>query len=82
MAERLTAPPDDTVLETVFSVVSSGIIVIVKSQISASSLPEYGQSAVRGSEMKVEFTSEEISTFVYTPLVNGFSRGCTGNLRI
>ena len=82
MAERLTESPDDTVLETVFSMVSSTIIVIVKSQISASPLPECGQSAARGSDLNVEFTSGEISTFVYTPPVNRLSQGCTENLRI
>jgi len=82
MAERLTESPDDTVLETVFSVVSSTTIEMVGSQISASSLPDCGQSAARGSEVKVEFTPEEISTFVYTPPFNRLSQGCTGNPRI
>jgi len=36
MAEYLTTSPDDTVFEIVFSVISSTILAIAKSQISGS----------------------------------------------
>ena len=75
MAERLTESPDDIVLEIVFSAISSPIIVIAKSQTSALPLPMCGESAVCGSDMNVEFTSREISTFVCMPPVNGFHKG-------
>jgi len=82
MAERLTESPDDIVLEIVFSMISSPIIVMAKSQISALPLPVCGESAVRSSDMNVKFTSKEISTFVYMPPVNRLSQGGMENLRI
>ena len=47
MAERLTESPDDVVLEIVFSMISSPIVVMAKSQISAVPLPVCGESVVR-----------------------------------
>ena len=63
MAEYLTMSPDDTVFTVVFSVISSTIFAILKSQINGSPLQRRGQPVVGGSDVNMEFTSGEMSTF-------------------
>lgn len=57
VAEYLTTSPDDAVFDILFSVISSTIFAIQKSQIRGSPLPECGEPVVCGSSVNVEFTS-------------------------
>lgn len=76
MAEYLTTSPDETVFEIVFSVISSTIFAIAKSQISGSPLPAYGQPVVLRLGVRTWNLPRERSAHFSTPLQSiDFYRG-------
>jgi hypothetical protein len=81
-AEYLTISPDVTVFEVKFSLISSEILAIPKSQICASPLSVHGQPLSRKSDVNVELTSEETRTFFYAHSVKGLSWRLIKNSRI
>lgn len=69
-AEYLTTSLDDTVLETVVSLLSSTMHAIPKSQICGSPFPARGHLLFRRWDSNVELTASDTSTFLYAPSAN------------
>ena len=72
-AEYLTISPDATVFEVRFSLTSSEIFAIPKSQICGSPLPVRGQLLFCEPDVNMELTSRETRTFFYAHSVKRLS---------